>query len=90
MDSQTSNDLLAEARNPDGSPRFYPFGRHPAADRWREQLHRLNEFASRYPIRPPAHVQEMIDHAEQQIAMVEEGEARAKQSYLRAHAQRIA
>lgn len=81
---EEQNEILAEARNPDGSPRFYPFGRHPASAQWRKALATLEEFADRYP-RTPTNLQQQIDYATQQIAAVEEGEARAKQAYLAAH-----
>ena len=73
------NRLLEKAVNPDGSKRFYPRGKHPATQRHREMLARLEELDDGSKTIAAA-----IDYHRGQIALFEFGEDRAKRDYLRA------
>lgn len=71
--------LLREARNLDGSRRFYPPGLHLATHRYREHWTRL----SLLPESPER--DEAMQHIERELAKFEKGEDEAKRQYLRAH-----
>ena len=68
--------LLAEARDPAGLPRFYPRGQHPATAQWREQLTQLEALPDS-PERDTA-----LDYTREILAKFEIGEDRAKRDYL--------
>ena len=68
--------LLAEARDPAGLPRFYPRGQHPATAQWREQLAQLEAFPAS-PERDKA-----LDYIRETLAKFEIGEDRAKRDYI--------
>jgi hypothetical protein len=67
--------VLAAARRPDGSPRFYPHGQHPATYRHRMQLAALE--------RHGMGESEAADYVRLQLAVFEEGETLAKWRELR-------
>jgi hypothetical protein len=72
--------LLREARNLDGSRRFYPPGLHRATHRYREHWTLL----SRLPESPET--EEAMLHIERKLAEFEKDEEHAKKMYLTAHA----
>jgi hypothetical protein len=72
-------EILAEARNPDGSPRFYPQGKHPATKQLREALAKAEEFND-----DSEATAAYLEHLRRDLARFEAVENRAKRDYLRA------
>jgi hypothetical protein len=68
---------LQEARNHDGSRRFYPPGQHPATASYRR--HRELLLATE----PSRQRQALLDHVDALLAAFEEGESIAKADHLR-------
>lgn len=82
MNSPRPDDILAEARNPDGSQRFYPPHQHPATRQLREALSRAEEFDDGSDTTGA-----YLEHLRHQLARFEAVEDRAKRVYLRARGQ---
>lgn len=80
-DRPTAEQILATARNPDGTPRFHPAGQHPAATTWRAELATLVDDRDGMTD-PPRLLHEAIADLERRIAAVEIGEQAAKRAYL--------
>lgn len=74
---------VREATMPDGRPRFYPPGKHPAYARSQAMLEKLREFERR-TVFPTPDLEAAIDYCEQQIAMVEVGQRRDLQAFVEA------
>jgi hypothetical protein len=72
------DDTLSEARNLDGSQRFFPADEHPATYRLRRHREALDALPET-PEREAA-----LAHIDRQLAAFERGEDRAKRDYLRA------
>lgn len=74
---------LAEAKNPDGSRRFYAPGEHPATARLLAGLARVEHLQS-LAMEPEMEAQaaELIGYYRRQLARFEWGEDRAKREYL--------
>ena len=81
MSRRNASDVLLLARTPWGAQRFYPVGEHPAADRARDALGRLESFMLLLHIETPE-LLEIRDYLRGQIHAVEYGESIAKQRYL--------
>lgn len=76
--SPSDEKLLAGAKNPDGSPRFYRLGQHPATyrcRRYRAQLVVLPETPER---------EQALDYIDRTLATFDKGEDEAMRLYLRA------
>jgi len=68
--------ILAEAKNQDGSQRFYPQYHHPATARLREYIKHLETF-------PESKERNMsLDYTRSELARFEHGEDRAKYEYI--------
>jgi hypothetical protein len=79
------NKFLVEARNVDGTHRFYPPGHHPATAKLREFLRRAKEIQT--PIRrsmAALDVDLLIVEVELKIAQFEVQEQKAMRQYLEA------
>lgn len=74
-----ADEILASARNPDGSQRFYPQGQHPATKRLREALEWAESIEN-----GTGTTDAYVEHLRRQLAEFEYGEDRAKRDYLRA------
>ena len=80
MGEKEQHQLLSQARDPFGRPRFYPAGQHPAGASYRRCLVKLN--ALRTKTRDNPDLLDAVAYAERKIAELEAGEARAKRVYL--------
>jgi hypothetical protein len=78
----TPEELLAQARDPFGRPRFYPPGQHPAGARTREWLRMAEELRERVVDNPE--LLAAIAWHERQLAVLEGGEQLAKARFLHA------
>ena len=82
---------LYDAKNIDGSPRFYPVGQHPATARWRAQLAKAEATkaeAERMSVEsgvaiPTDAIEGFIAYIKDQIATFEARESEVKADWLR-------
>jgi hypothetical protein len=74
--------ILAEARNRDGSQRFYPPYEHPAVHQVREQLKLLERHTDREALPYTTPADEAIAYCLQKLIEFEAGEERAKRVYM--------
>lgn len=77
----SADEILAQARNADGSPRFHPPGQHPATEADRRSLDEARHIQANLVV-PIRAADELIAFLERRIAEVELGEQRAKRAYL--------
>lgn len=77
---------LREVRNPDGSKRFHPPGKHPAGRKVRETRDELLKWLNRSGPWNPGYADawEGFCYCEQQLANLEAGEVAAKRRYFEA------
>lgn len=72
--------VLRDAKNPDGSRRFYPAGLHPATARHREIRKRLEQIRLKRPDDPQ--LLEALGYHDRKIAEFDANEAEVKRRYL--------